>query len=227
TRSPARSSAGRSVASRCCYISRGPRLVELMLGGVLRAAPVRLLDQGTTHDRLGLTSPRLVKGGHRGVGCAGCCVAWPPATEIGLINGAGTVMTTGLSGRAHPSDAAAVAAVVTGWASPPPRKASAARGLSTDVCRARRLHHRVLPRCLPEPLGAELRRPLQRLEVDVDQPEPVAEAVHPLEVVLRTPVKVPVHGNAFRGGPLKLSEAGPQEHHPIRVVHLAVVGEDV
>src|SRR5262249_32679589 len=70
--------------------------------------------------------------------------------------------------------------------------------------------HRVLPPRLAEPLCAELRRPLRRLEVDVDQPEPVAEAVHPFEVVLRAPVEVPVHGHSLRRRPLQLLEAGAE-----------------
>jgi hypothetical protein len=43
-------------------------------------------------------------------------------------------------------------------------------------------YHGVLAGRLPEPLGAELRLALQGVEVDVDQPEPVAKAVCPLEV---------------------------------------------
>src|SRR5690606_2672791 len=48
-----------------------------------------------------------------------------------------------------------------------------------------RSHDGVAACGLAEPLGAELRRPLERVEVHVDQAEPVAEAVPPLEVVLR------------------------------------------
>src|SRR5437899_7014174 len=44
--------------------------------------------------------------------------------------------------------------------------------------------HRVAPGRLAEPLRAELRRALLRLEVHVDQPEAVAVAISPLEVVL-------------------------------------------
>src|SRR5215471_11228776 len=75
-------------------------------------------------------------------------------------------------------------------------------------------NHGVSPRGLAEPLRAQLWRPLQRLEVDVDQPEPVGEAVHPFEVVLRAPVEVPVHGHALPRHPMELSEAGAEEHHP-------------
>jgi hypothetical protein len=51
-------------------------------------------------------------------------------------------------------------------------------------------YHGVLAGCLPEPLGAELGLALKGVEVDVDQAEPVAEAVHPLEVVLGAPQEV-------------------------------------
>src|SRR4029450_11385903 len=47
--------------------------------------------------------------------------------------------------------------------------------------------HRVLPRRLAEPLGAQLRDALERVEVDVYQPEAGAVTVPPLEVVLRAP----------------------------------------
>src|SRR5262245_8702641 len=43
-------------------------------------------------------------------------------------------------------------------------------------------HHCVFPRGLAEPFCAEFRRPLERLEVDVDQSEPVAVAVDPHHV---------------------------------------------
>jgi hypothetical protein len=48
-------------------------------------------------------------------------------------------------------------------------------------------YHGVLAGRLLEPLGAELRLALQGVEVDVDQPEPVAKAVYPLDVVLDAP----------------------------------------
>src|SRR5215831_8534720 len=89
------------------------------------------------------------------------------------------------------------------------------------------LHHCVLPGRFPEPLSAQLRDSLQRVEVDVDQPEPVAETVNPLEIVLRTPEKVPVHRHAFRSRSLELAKAGAQEHHPVGVIHLSVLGDDV
>jgi hypothetical protein len=38
---------------------------------------------------------------------------------------------------------------------------------------------------LPEPFGAEFRDSLLGIEVDVDDPEPIAVPVDPLEVVLR------------------------------------------
>src|SRR5262249_23632838 len=70
-------------------------------------------------------------------------------------------------------------------------------------------HHRVHPRRLSEPLCAELRRPLECLEVDVDQPETVAVAVDPLEVVLGAPVEVAVDRHTVRGCVLELVEACP------------------
>jgi len=42
----------------------------------------------------------------------------------------------------------------------------------------------VVPCGFPEPLRAQLGDPLQRVEVDVDHAEPVAEAGEPFEVVL-------------------------------------------
>ena len=89
--------------------------------------------------------------------------------------------------------------------------------------------HLTPPRSGGRPRGttrAELRGPLERLEVDVDQPEPVAEAVHPLEVVLGAPEEVPVHGHALRRGPLQLPQARPQEH-AVGVVDPAVLGDGV
>jgi hypothetical protein len=59
---------------------------------------------------------------------------------------------------------------------------------------------RVLLFGLTEPLGAELRDPLQRVEVDIDQPEPAAIAFDTLEVVFGAPEEVPVHRYAVRGG---------------------------
>src|SRR5262245_7373132 len=60
-----------------------------------------------------------------------------------------------------------------------------------------RSHHCVFPRGLPEPFRAEFRLSLERVEVDVDQSEPVAVAVDPLEVVLGAPEEVAVHGHAL------------------------------
>jgi hypothetical protein len=47
--------------------------------------------------------------------------------------------------------------------------------------------------------------PLLGVEVDVDQAESVAEAVHPLEVVLGAPEELPVDRYALRRRPLELS----------------------
>src|SRR5262249_50041499 len=85
----------------------------------------------------------------------------------------------------------------------------------------------VAPGCFTEPVGAELRSPLERVEVDVDEPEPVAVAVDPLEVGLRAPGEVAVPRPSFGGWAVELPEAGAQEHHPVRVVPPAVVGEHV
>src|SRR5829696_2021220 len=87
--------------------------------------------------------------------------------------------------------------------------------------------HRVLPCRLAEPFCAELRNPLLGLEIDVDEPEPVAEAVHPLEVVLGDPEEVTIHRNAVRDRRLELREVRPQEHHPVGVIDAAAVGDDV
>src|SRR4051794_15692522 len=69
-----------------------------------------------------------------------------------------------------------------------------------------------------EPRGAQLGRPLERLEVDVHQSEAVAEAGRPLEVVLRTPMEVAVDRHALRDGALELAQRGAHEHDPVRVV---------
>src|SRR5262249_13590647 len=41
------------------------------------------------------------------------------------------------------------------------------------------------------------------------------------------PVEVPVDGYALRRRPLELLQTGAEEHHAVRVVHLAVVGDDI
>src|SRR5262245_24099006 len=110
-------------------------------------------------------------------------------------------------------------AIATGFERPSPKSDDApARGMpasrppgdrsTSKPVRSRKtsdvsgsLDHRVHARRLPEPVCAELRLALERLEVDVDQPEAVAVTVHPLEVVLRAPVKVPVHRYALRARP--------------------------
>jgi hypothetical protein len=65
---------------------------------------------------------------------------------------------------------------------------------------------RILLCSLTAPLGAELRDPLQRVEVDIDQPEPAAVAVDPLDVVLGALEEIPVHRYAVGGGALQLAE---------------------
>src|SRR5215475_10608374 len=89
------------------------------------------------------------------------------------------------------------------------------------------LHHRVAPRRLAEPLRADLRRALLRLEVHVDQPEAVAEAIYPLEVVLCAPEEVPIHRYAVCSRTLELREVSAQEHDPVGVVHVAIAGDYV
>ena len=67
-----------------------------------------------------------------------------------------------------------------------------------------------LARCLPEPLGAELWRPHQCLDVDVDDAEAVAEPGVPLEVVREfqrgaqymTSGSRTCHPRATSGGPM-------------------------
>src|SRR5215510_13578834 len=85
------------------------------------------------------------------------------------------------------------------------------------------LDDRIAPRRFTEPLRAELGDPLLRLEVHVDQPEAIAVPINPFEVVLRTPVKIPIHGRAVGCRTLELCETSAQEHHPVRVVHAAVL----
>src|SRR5262245_58236576 len=90
-----------------------------------------------------------------------------------------------------------------------------------------RLNHGVAPGRLTEPLGAELRCPLLRREVDIDEPEAVAVAVEPFEVVLRAPEEIPVDRYALRRRALELTQVGAQKHHPVRVVHVTVLRHDV
>src|SRR5262249_60570305 len=85
----------------------------------------------------------------------------------------------------------------------PPRRAGAGRhlpraqplrGHSGTLAQASALSDDcILSGSCSEPLGAELRDPLLGLEVHVDQPEPIAVAVDPLEVVLGAPVELAVY----------------------------------
>src|SRR5690606_9378003 len=79
-------------------------------------------------------------------------------------------------------------------------------------------------RRLSEPFGTQLRGALEGVEVDIDQPEAGPIAIHPLEVVLRTPKEVPIDRNPLGRGPLQLPEASTEEHHTIGVVDPASVG---
>src|SRR3712207_3824089 len=81
--------------------------------------------------------------------------------------------------------------------------------------------HGVLPRTLAEECGAELRRPLLSLEVHVDDPEAVAVAGHPLEIIHHAPLKVALHRHAVGGRPLELRQEGAQEQDTVCVVDLA------
>src|SRR5690606_23300460 len=79
-------------------------------------------------------------------------------------------------------------------------------------------HDGVLACGLAEPPGAELGRALLGLEIDVDQPEAVAEARGPFEVVHRAPVEIPLDGDAFGGGTLELRQVRAEEHDAVGVV---------
>src|SRR5262245_45553728 len=87
--------------------------------------------------------------------------------------------------------------------------------------RSRRLRNGVPPCRLAKPLRAELRRAFLSLVVHVDQPEAVAKAVDPFEVVLSAPQEIPTHRYAISGRALQLCEVRAQEHDPVGVVHLA------
>ena len=86
------------------------------------------------------------------------------------------------------------------------------------------LHHGVARSRISEPLGAELRDPLLSLEVDVNQPEPIAVAIPPFEIVLRAPEEVTIHRHPVGSRSLKFLQVRTQKHDPIGVVYLAVVG---
>src|SRR5215510_14004699 len=85
----------------------------------------------------------------------------------------------------------------------------------------------IAARCFAEERRAQLGRPLQRLEVHIDQPEAIAVDINPFEVVLRAPEEVPIHRYTVGGRTLELREAGVQEHDPVGVVHLAIVSDHV
>src|SRR5262245_28255949 len=89
------------------------------------------------------------------------------------------------------------------------------------------LYDCIAARCFAKERRAQLGRPLQRLEVHIDQPEAIAVAINPFEVVLCAPEEVPIHRYAVGGRTLELREAGAQEHDPVGVVHLAIIGDHV
>src|SRR5262245_59095009 len=71
-----------------------------------------------------------------------------------------------------------------------------------------RLRYHVAARRLAEPRSTCLRRALLRLEVHVHQPEAVAEAKGPLEVVHRAPLEVALDRHAVGSGALELRQVG-------------------
>ena len=93
--------------------------------------------------------------------------------------------------------------------------------------RRRRLHHRVVRNRLAEPGRAELRRPLLRLEVDIDEAEPGGKTVAPFEIIHQAPVKVALDGHPFRGRPAQMPEVVAQEHDPVGIVDNTACGHFV
>ena len=75
----------------------------------------------------------------------------------------------------------------------------------------------VAARDLGEPARAVLRRALERLEVDVDQPEALAVAVAPLEVVHQRPHEVAAQVDAVGDRPVRGAEVAVEVRDPIRV----------
>src|SRR5262249_32374241 len=88
-------------------------------------------------------------------------------------------------------------------------------------------YYRVAPNRFAKPHRAELRCTLLRFEIHVDEPEPVAESIHPLKVVLRAPEEVPMYRHTVDCRPLKLRQVSAQEHDPVGIVHLAIFGDYV
>lgn len=85
------------------------------------------------------------------------------------------------------------------------------------------LFNHVAPRRFAEPQRAQLGRSFLGLEVHIDQPEAVAVAVDPLEVVHRAPVEAALERNAFGRGALLPHHAVAQVHHTVVVVDVAVL----
>ena len=75
-----------------------------------------------------------------------------------------------------------------------PKAARRPSAASVNFRKELNLHDRGAPRRLAEPRGARLGRALLRLEVHVHDPEPVAVAGHPLEVVHQAPLEVALAG---------------------------------
>src|SRR5262245_26484827 len=88
-------------------------------------------------------------------------------------------------------------------------------------------YHGVASRRFAKPHCAELGRAFLSLEVHIDDPESVAESIHPLKVVLSAPEEVPVYRHPVRRRTLKLRQVSAQEHNPVGVVHLAIIGDHV
>src|SRR3981081_2003056 len=66
------------------------------------------------------------------------------------------------------------------------------------------LHHRIPRNRFAEIGRAEFWCPLLRLEVDIDQAEPVRKTIAPFKIVRQAPVKVALDGHALRSYPLQM-----------------------
>jgi len=89
------------------------------------------------------------------------------------------------------------------------------------------LLHRIRRDCRSVPLRAQLRRPFQRFEVHVVNPEALAVAVLPFKVVHQTPQEVAPDRVALHHCPVQLREVRPQVHHAVHILHPALGGKHV